>query len=112
MVKTRRQNAKVDANPSKTVSSKEQNDLLIQQVQEFSLHATVHYSLNLSVLGLNDSLTEAEMKKAYYSMACRFYPDKNIGVGSKEKRKMINEAKDGLGDTLRTNASSREEDCF
>ena len=39
MVNTRRQNAKADANPSKRVFSKEQNDLLIQQVQEYSLYA-------------------------------------------------------------------------
>ena len=37
MIKTRRQNAKADANPSKTVFSKEQNDLKINQVQEYSL---------------------------------------------------------------------------
>ena len=46
MVNIRQKNAKVDANPSKPVFSKEQNDLLIQQVHEYSLHATVKYSLN------------------------------------------------------------------
>ena len=50
MVKTRQQNAKADANPSKKVLSKEQNDLKIQQVQEYSLHATGQYSLNLFVI--------------------------------------------------------------
>ena len=59
MVKTRRQNAKADANPSKPVFSKEQNDLKIQQVNEYSLHATGQYSLNLFVLVFNDSSTEA-----------------------------------------------------
>ena len=59
MVKTRQQNGKADANSSKTVFSKEHNDLKIQQVQEYSLHVTVQYSLNLFVLGLNDSSTEA-----------------------------------------------------
>ena len=59
MVKKRRQNAKADANPSKTVFSKKQNDFKNQQVQEYSLHATGQYSLNLFVLGLNDSSTEA-----------------------------------------------------
>ena len=110
MVKTRRQNAKADANPSKTVFSKEQNDLKIKQVQEYSLHATGQYSLNLFVLGLNDSSTEAEMKKAYHYMARRFHPDKNIGLDTTEIMKMINEAKDGLEDTLRTNDASREEE--
>ena len=69
MINTRQQNAKADANPSKPVFSKEQNDLLIQQVHEFSLHATGEYSLNLFVLGLNDSSTEAYTKTAYSSMA-------------------------------------------
>ena len=80
MVKTRRQNEKADANPSKTFFSKEQNDLKIKQVQEYSIHATGQYSLNVFVLGLNHSSTEAEMKKFYHSMARRFHPGKNIGL--------------------------------
>ena len=63
MVKIRRKNA---------VFSKEHNDLKIKQVQEYSLHATGQYPLNLFVLGLNYSSTEAKMKKAYDSMARRF----------------------------------------
>ena len=109
MVKTRRQNAKSDANSSMTKFSKEQNDLKIKQVQEYSRHAAGKYPLNLYVLGLNYSSTEAEMKKSYHSMACRFHPDKNIGLDTTEMMKMINEAKDGLEDTLRTNDASREE---
>ena len=89
MVKTRRQNAKADTNPIKTVLRKEQNDLKIQQVQEYSLHATGQYSLNLFVLGLNDSSKEAEMKKSHHSMAHRFQPDKNIGLDTTEMMKMI-----------------------
>ena len=61
MVKKRRQNAKADANPSMTKFSKEQNDLKIKQVQEYSRHAAGPYPLNLYVLGLNYSSTEAEM---------------------------------------------------
>ena len=41
-------------------------------------------------------------------MACIFHPDKNIGLDTTEMMKMINEAKDGLEDTLRTNDASRE----
>ena len=89
MVKTRRQNAKSDANPSKTVFSKEQNDFKIKQVQEYSLHATGQYSLNLFVTGLNDSSTEAEIKKAYYYMTSIFHPDKNIGLDTTEMMKMM-----------------------
>ena len=110
MVKTRRQNAKAYANPSQTVFSKEQNDLKINQVQEYSLHAAGQYPLNLFVLGLNYSSTEAEMEKAYHSRARRFHPDKNIGLDTTEMMKMINEAKDGLEDTLRTNDASRKEE--
>ena len=43
-------------------------------------------------------------------MACRFHPDKNIGLGTTEMMKMVNEAKGGLEDQLRTNDSSREEE--
>ena len=57
MVNKRQQNAKADANTSKTVFSKEENDLKIQQVHEYSLHATGQYSLNKFVPGLNESST-------------------------------------------------------
>ena len=62
MVKTRRKNAKADENPSMTKFSKEQNDLKIKQVQEYSLHARGQYPLNLYVLGFNYSSIEAEKK--------------------------------------------------
>ena len=51
------------------------------------------------------------MKKAYYSMARRFHPDKNIGLYTSEMMKMINEAKFVLQDQLRTDDASREEEC-
>ena len=108
MVNTRRQNAKADANPSKSVFSKEQNDLLILQVHEYSLHATGQYSLNKFVLGLNESSTEADIKTSYRSMAVRFHPDKNIGLDTSKMMVMINEAKDGLKNTLRNNDAIRE----
>ena len=96
-------------NPSKTIFSKEHNDLLIQQVHEYSLHATGRYSFNKFVLGLNECLTEADMKKAYHSMALRFHPDKNIGLDTSKMMVMINEAKNGLKNTLRTNYATIEE---
>ena len=43
-------------------------------------------------------------------MAFRFHPEKNIGLDITEMMKMINEAKGGLEDQLRTNDSSREEE--
>ena len=66
MVKTRRQNAKADANPSLTKFSKKHNDLKIKQVQEYSRHAGGMYPLNLYALGLNYSSTEAEMKSLLF----------------------------------------------
>ena len=107
MVNTRRKNERADANPSQPVLSKEQNDLLIQQVHEYSLHATGQYSWNTFVLGLNESSTEADMKKAYHSMALIFYPQKNIGLDTSKMMVMINEAKDGLKNTPRTNDAIR-----
>ena len=73
-----------------TKFGKEQNDLKIKQVQKYSCHAAGPYPLNLYVLGLNYSSTEAEMKKAYYSMARRFHLDKNVGLDTTEMMKMIN----------------------
>ena len=110
MVNTRRKNAKANANPSNPFFSKEHNDLLLQQVHEYSLHATGEYSLNLFVLGLNDSSTEAEIKTAFRFMVLRFHPDKNIGLDTSKIMSMMNEAKDGLEDTPRTNDASREEE--
>ena len=51
------------------------------------------------------------MKTAYCSMARIFHPDKNIGLDTTKRMTMINEAKDGLEDTLRTNNASTEEEC-
>ena len=108
MVNTRRQNTKADANPSKAVFSKEQNDLLIQKVHEYSLHA-MGGNLNLFVLGLNESSTDSYMKTAYCSMALQFNPDKNIDVDTSKMIRMINESKEGLKNTLRNNYAIRKE---
>ena len=111
MVKSRQQNTTAEANTSVTKCGKEQNDLKIKEVQEFAAcHALGPFILNLYVLGMNYSSTEAEMKKAYYSMARRFHHDKNIGLDTSEMMKMINEDKFGLQDQLRTNDASREEE--
>ena len=66
--------------------------------------------MNLFVLGLNDSSTEAEMKTAYHSMARRFHPDKNIGLDTIEMMKTINEANDALEETLCNIGAIREEE--
>ena len=43
-------------------------------------------------------------------MARRFHPEKNIGLDTTKMMTMVNEAKDGLEDTLCTNDVSREEE--
>ena len=80
MVKTRRQNAKADANPSMTKFSKEQNDLKMKEVQEFAAnHAAGQYPLNLYVLGLNYPSTEAELKKPIIPWLVDFTLTKILG---------------------------------
>ena len=61
MVYTRRQNAKADANPSKTVFSKEQNDLLIQNFKEYSLYEKGE-NFHLFFPGFNESSTADNIK--------------------------------------------------
>ena len=49
--------------------------------------------MNLFVLGLNESSTEEDMKKAYRSMSLQFHPDKNIHEDASKMMGMINETK-------------------
>ena len=44
-------------------------------------------------------------------MSLRFHPDKNIHEDVSKVIRMINEAKEGLEDTLRNHDTSREEEC-
>ena len=73
MINTRQQNAKVDANPSKTVFSKEQNDLLIQNFKEYSLYEKGG-NFHLFVPGFNESSTADNIKKSNPSMSFRLTP--------------------------------------
>ena len=66
--------------------------------------------MNLFVLGLNESSTEEETKKAYRSISLQFHPDKNIHEDAFKMMGMINEAKEGLKITLRNNYAIREEE--
>ena len=59
-----------------TVFTWEQNELFIQRFVQYSQDAEGD-ELYYIVLGLNDSSTEDDIKKAYCSLACRFHPDKN-----------------------------------
>ena len=55
--------------------------------------------MNLFVLGLNESSTEEDIKKAYRSISIQFQPNKNIHEGASKVMRMINKAKEGLEDT-------------
>ena len=113
MVITRQQNATSEENPSVTKFSKEQNDLKMKELREFSANTAVgQYHLNLNVLGLNYSSTFLEMIKGYRSMARRFHPDNNYGFDTTEMITMINTAKEGLQDQLRKNDAVREEERY
>ena len=80
-----------------TKFSKEQNELKMKEVREFSANtATGQYHLNLHVLGLNYSSIFKEMIKGYRSMAHRFHPDNNYGFETTETMTRINTAKEGL----------------
>ena len=80
MVITRQQNETVEANPSVTKLSKEQNDLKMKELRVYAANNAVgQYDLNLHVLGLNYSSTFVEMIKGYRSMDHRFHPDNNYG---------------------------------
>ena len=102
MVITRQKNETSEANISVTKFSKEQNDLKMKELQEYTANDAVdQYHLNLHVLGLNNHSTFAEMIKAYRSMARRFHPDNNYGFDTTEMMTMINTARYGLQDQLR-----------
>ena len=63
-----------------TKFSKEQNELKMKEVREFSANtATGQYHFNLHVLGLNYSSTFEEMIKGYRSMDRRCHPGNNHG---------------------------------
>ena len=97
MVIIRQQNATAEANTSVTKFSKEQNDLKMEELKEYSANnAAGKYDLNLHVLGLNNYSTFAEMMKSYRSTACRFQPENNYEFDTTEIMTMINTARDGL----------------
>ena len=58
MVITRQKNATAEANTSVTKFSKEQNDLKMKEIKEYTTNnAAGQYHLNVNVLGLNDYST-------------------------------------------------------
>ena len=63
--------------------------------------------MHYHVLGLDESSTEDDMKKAYRNLAFRFDPDKNKHSQFSNVMQIINEAKDYLEDTLRHNDAIR-----
>ena len=59
---------------------------------------------------MNDYSTEDNIKKAYRSLALRFYPDKNQHEQVSDVMKIINETKEELEKTLLHNDVIREEE--
>ena len=113
MVTTRGKNATVEAIPSVTKFTKEQNDFKMKECQQYAAKKPLdQYHLTLYVLDLNYNSTIAKFNKAYCSMARIFHPDNNYGVDTNEMMTMINTAKDGLLDLLRDNDQIREEENF
>ena len=79
--------------PSQTVFTQEQNELFVQQVFQYSQvidGAELHYH----VLGLNESSTEDDMKKAYDTLDRWFHPGKNKHSQFSDVTKMIKESKE------------------
>ena len=51
-----------------------------------------------SVLGVNKSASQSDIKKAYFKLAKKYHPDVNKTSGAKEKFSEINTAYETLGD--------------
>ena len=69
-------NIRERSNPRRPVFTREQNGLFIQRVIQYS-QVNESNELHYHVLGLNESSTEDDMKKAYLYLALRLHPDKN-----------------------------------
>ena len=93
----------------RTVFTWEHNKLFIQKFLQYSRDEKgdeFHYL----VLGLNESSTEEDMKKAYITLALRFHPDKNQLSQVPDVMKIINEAKDELENIFCRIDAIREEE--
>ena len=63
--------------------------------------------MHYHVLGLNESSTEDDTKKAYCNLASRFHPEKNKHSQDSEGMLRIKEAKEELEDNLCHNDAMR-----
>jgi DnaJ-class molecular chaperone len=54
-----------------------------------------------SILGINSSATQDEIKRAYKKLAMQYHPDRNAGFQEESEKKMkeINEAYNTLSDS-------------
>ena len=97
------------ATPSHKVFTQEQNELFVQQVFQYSQDLEGGY-LHYHVLGLNQYSTQDDIKKSYRKLALQSHPDKNKHPQASAVMRIINQAKEGLGDLLCYNDAMREQE--
>ena len=79
--------------PSWTFFTREHNELFIQWVLQYSQDVKGD-ELHFFVICLNESSTDKDMNKAYYSLDHQFHPDKNQHSHITDVMQRINEAKE------------------
>ena len=79
------------SNPRRKVFTREHNDLLFQRLVQYYQERKSD-ELHYHVLGLNDSSTDYDTKKAYPYLDLQFHPDKNQNSQVTNVMKIINEA--------------------
>ena len=94
--------------PSRTVFAQEQNELYVQEVFQCAQYLEGE-DLHYHVLGLNESSTEDDTKKAYSKLALQYHPGKNKYPQASDVMRMINKDKLLLEDLLCYNDAMREQ---
>ena len=92
--------------PSKTVFTPEHYELLVQRVVQ-DYQGLEGEALYYHIIGLHESTTEDDFKKAYRKQALSSQPEKNNYPQASADFRMIQEAKKGLEDVLHHNDTMR-----